>query len=97
MLRGPERVELFMDVTGHLGYLYGVFRATADTYANSVTTLESWKGYGQDGLVKRLQKSCVPLKMNMSGLYFVDHGMMLSMWAFVLDGTVNLVLSGSVL
>ena len=97
MVRDPQRWRLVTDVIGHLGFLHSVFKAVAYTYGSSEEALETWKSQRQNGLFRRLHRSCTPLKMRIGGMYHVDQSMMLSMWSFILNGTVNLVLTGSVL
>ena len=97
MIRDPQRWRLVTDVIGHLGFLHSVFKAVAYTYGSSEEALETWKFQRHNPLFRRLHRSCTPLKMRIGGMYHVDQSMMLSMWCFILDGTVNLVLTGSVM
>ena len=97
MVRDPQRWRLVTDVIGHLGFLHSVFKAVAYTYERSEEALENWKSQRHNGLFRRMHRSCTPLKMRIGGMYHVDQSMMLSMWSFILNGTVNLVLTGSVL
>ena len=97
MIRDPQRVHLISDVISHLGFLHGVFKAVANTYGNSKGALKTWNAHGHNVLFRKLHRSCSPLKMSVGRMYYVDHSMMLSMWSFILNGTVNLVLTGSVL
>ena len=97
MIRGPHRWQLVTDVVSHLGYLSAVFSAVARTYESSEEALTTWKSQRHNPLFRRIHRSCTPLKLRVGGMYHVDQGMMLSMFSFVLDGTVNLVLTGSVM
>ena len=94
---GPERGRMIVGIIAHFGFLRGVFKAVAEVSENSDAILSSWSIHGHDKWFRRFRRSCRALRFGMSGLYYVDHSMMLSMWAIILDGTVNLLVTGSAL
>ena len=97
MIRGPHKWQLVTDIISHLGFLNAVFKAVACTYESSGEALETWKSQGHNKLFRRMHRSCTPLKVKIAGMYHVDQSMMVSMWSFIMDGTVNLVLTGSIM
>ena len=83
------------DIIAHLGYLNGLFKAIANANANSKRTIESWKTHANEKLRRKGRNASRPLKVDVAGLYTVDHAMMLTLWSSILDGTVNLLLTGA--
>ena len=94
---GPERGRMIVGIIAHFGFLRGVFKAVAEVYGNSDQVLASWSIHGRDKWFKRFRMSCRALKIDIAGLYYVDHSLMLTMCAIILDGTVNLLVTGSAL
>ena len=92
---GPHRIRMCTDIIAHLGYLNGLFKAIANANANSKRTIESWKIHANDKLRRKGCNASRPLKVDVAGLYTVDHAMMLTLWSSILDGTVNLLLTGA--
>ena len=89
-ISGPQKIRMAIDTLAHLGYLHGLFKAIANTNAKSVETLACWKIQDGDMLCRRARRACAPLRADVAGLYNIDHPMMLTLWATILDKTVAL-------
>lgn len=94
---GPDRGRMVVGTIAHFGYLRGVFKAVAEVYDRSGAFLSSWKIHKGNSWFRRFHPSCRPMQVKMGSLFHVDHSMMLTMWDIIVNSTVSLLISESVI
>ena len=92
-IQSGVRVLLAIVASLILVYLRVTFKILSQFFDLSRECLHAWKRSTQDGCFKRSLKSCQPLKMQIGSFYYVDRGMVLTLFSIIVDSTVSLLLS----
>lgn len=76
-------------------YLGLIFTFLARFYEYSRETLFSWRSpqAGQDQWSLKCRRSFRPMKVEIGGFYYVDFGIVLTMFSIIIDYSVNLLLT----
>ena len=88
-------VRVLLAIVGSLAlvYLRVTFKILAKFFDLSDGGLQAWKRSSQDGWFKRSLQSCQPLKMQIGSFYYVDRGMVPTLFSIIVQSTVSLLLS----
>ena len=84
--------QLFCSIT-HLGNVSVMFKAMSQVNEESRATLSAFKSKRGDAWFRRFQRSCPDLRVEIGGMYYADRGMNLTMYTFIVEQSVNILIA----
>ena len=93
-MNGYVRVINFNCAAGFLVFLAVTFKALGEIYEKSEEALARQKKVRKNKWFRRFHRSCLPLKIQVAGIYFIDSPMSLTMFSFIIQNVANMLILG---
>ena len=91
---GAARVAQAVGALSAWLYLQVAYKTLGNIHESSNEAVKMWSKMNQNPWFARFLRSCKPLKFEVTGFYFVDKGMPLTLANIIVTRTVDLLIAG---
>ena len=90
---GVFQIHQLISSMTHLLNVSYMFKAMSQVNEGSRSVISAFKARRTDAWFRAFQRSCLDLRVQIGGLYYADRGMNLTMYSFIVEQSVNILIS----